>query len=408
MSKQGLSVTGALIEKYAARLREEERSEATIRKYVHDLGALAEFLAGRAVSKGLLMVTALADEPTGNWTDNLTEQPSGYTVDGSGNVTISSAEGLAWLAVLVNGLDGHSATDFSGKTVKLEANIDLLGHNWTPIGGSNYFKGTFDGADHTISNLTIDTNASYVGLFGATSGATLKNVTLDNPQVQNSAAETSNTGALVGYMVGNGTVEYCAVTNGSVSSDGQRVGGLIGYIYAGTVKYCNNLETEVHSSDSTTTYVNGVAGQTRQSSFLCSSFSYVSQQKGLKASNTAKYAAYLSDTPTERAGTLGGQHGFTAEQFKDGTVAYFLCTGFYSNANYDGWRQTLGTDTLPKWNGEAVESLRYGRLGADGKAEDAYAYFNALTLDDNNTYYIGKRFVKGAFYQKTRVRQRSE
>ena len=45
----------------------------------------------------LLPVTALADEPTGNWTDNLTEQPSGYTVDGSGNVTISSAEGLAWL-----------------------------------------------------------------------------------------------------------------------------------------------------------------------------------------------------------------------------------------------------------------------------------------------------------------------
>lgn len=55
MSKQGLSVTGALIEKYAARLREEERCEATIRKYVHDLGALAEFLAGRAVSKGLLL-----------------------------------------------------------------------------------------------------------------------------------------------------------------------------------------------------------------------------------------------------------------------------------------------------------------------------------------------------------------
>lgn len=55
MSKQGLSVTGALIEKYAARLREEERSEATIAKYVHDLGALAEFLAGQPISKGLLL-----------------------------------------------------------------------------------------------------------------------------------------------------------------------------------------------------------------------------------------------------------------------------------------------------------------------------------------------------------------
>ena len=55
MSKQGLSVTGALIEKYAARLREEERCEATIRKYVHDLGALADFLAGRPISKGPLL-----------------------------------------------------------------------------------------------------------------------------------------------------------------------------------------------------------------------------------------------------------------------------------------------------------------------------------------------------------------
>lgn len=55
MSKQGLSVTGALVEKYAARLREEERSEATIAKYVHDLGALAEFLDGRPISKGPLL-----------------------------------------------------------------------------------------------------------------------------------------------------------------------------------------------------------------------------------------------------------------------------------------------------------------------------------------------------------------
>ena len=206
--------------------------------------------------------------------------------------------------------------------------------------------------------------------------------------MQNSAAETSNTGALVGYMVGNGTVEYCAVTNGSVSSDGQYVGGLIGNILGGTVEYCYNLETEVRSSYSTPTYVNGVAGRTGNYTYLCSSFSYVSNQKELKASNTAKYAAYLSETPTERTGTSGGQHGFTADQFQDGTVAYFLRTGFFSNVSYDGWRQTLGTDNLPKWNGEAVESLKYGRLGADGKAEDAYAYFNALTPDDGGTYHI--------------------
>lgn len=271
-----------------------------------------------ALCLSLLPTVALANEPTGNWTDVVTSPPSGYTVDDSGNVTISSAEGLAWLAVLVGGLNGQPADNFSGKTVTLAADIDLSAHYWTPIGTSTrkYFEGTFDGDGHTISNLTINTNASYVGLFGATSGATLKNVTLDNPQVQNNATGASNTGALVGYMVGSGTVEYCAVTNGSVSSDGQCVGGLIGYFYSGTVQYCYNLETEVSSSYSTQTYVNGVAGRTGTGNYLRSSFSYVSNQKELKASNNAQYAAYLSDTPTERTyGTSGGQYGFTAGQF---------------------------------------------------------------------------------------------
>ena len=354
---------------------------------------LLSIFCALALCLGLLPTVALADGPTGNWTDNLTEQPSGYTVDDSGDVTISSAEGLAWLAVLVNGLDGHSATAFSGVTITLTADIDLSDHYWTPIGTStsNYFKGTFDGGGHTISNLTIDTAASYVGLFGATSGAVIKNVTLDKPQVQNSAGGTSNTGALVGYMVdSSGTVEYCAVTNGSVSSAGKCVGGLIGYFLVGTVQYCYNYETTVSSTNDTPTYVNGVAGRAGTGEYLYSSFSYVSQQKGLKASNNAQYAAYLSETSTKRAyGINGGQYGFSADQFKDGTVAYFLRTGFYGGeAKYPDWGQTIETDTLPKWKGEAVESLQYEHLGAEDKAEDTYAYFNALTPDDNDTYHI--------------------
>lgn len=55
MKKQNLTITPERIEKYAAYLRESERSGSTIRKYVHDLGALAEFLRGRPVSKGALL-----------------------------------------------------------------------------------------------------------------------------------------------------------------------------------------------------------------------------------------------------------------------------------------------------------------------------------------------------------------
>lgn len=55
MKKQELTITPELINKYAAYLRDQERSAATIEKYVHDLTTLSVFLAGQPVSKGLLL-----------------------------------------------------------------------------------------------------------------------------------------------------------------------------------------------------------------------------------------------------------------------------------------------------------------------------------------------------------------
>ncbi len=47
-----------------------------------------------------------------------------------------------------------------------------------PIGSnSTRFIGTFDGLGHTISNLTINSSEqSFMGLFGVTQGATLRNM----------------------------------------------------------------------------------------------------------------------------------------------------------------------------------------------------------------------------------------
>lgn len=49
------TVTSAKIEAFAQYLRDQERSAATIEKYVHDVRALAAFLNGREISKGLLL-----------------------------------------------------------------------------------------------------------------------------------------------------------------------------------------------------------------------------------------------------------------------------------------------------------------------------------------------------------------
>lgn len=170
--------------------------------------------------------------------------------DGAGQAeayTISTAAQLAGLARLVN----EGTTAFKGKTVNLEADIDLGGREWTPIGGAGTgkaFQGTFDGGTHTISNLKITkglTNTAAnnaVGLFGACNGgsAALKNFTVNHADVQgclnvgaalgdSSTAQTKLinvhvTGSIqiagwwyVGGLLGKG---YCTVTDCSVEGDG--------------------------------------------------------------------------------------------------------------------------------------------------------------------------------------------
>ena len=130
----------------------------------------------------LLPVTALAGEAAWNGT---TVDTSWYN-DSATEFTISDSADLAGLAQLVNeGPDGGSPVSFQGKTIKLSADIDLGGKEWTPIGKSGKpFQGIFDGNEKTISNLVINSpTQSDVGLFGFTQSGEVKNFTLRNAKV---------------------------------------------------------------------------------------------------------------------------------------------------------------------------------------------------------------------------------
>ena len=107
----------------------------------------------------------------------------GYTDDGQGNYTVTSAEGLKNIAKLVN--DGNTGID-----ITLTGNITLTG-DWTPIGTSisNAYKGTFDGGGHTITGLTVTTSDQYAGLFGYIgSGGTVKDVTLEEVKIESNTS----------------------------------------------------------------------------------------------------------------------------------------------------------------------------------------------------------------------------
>ena len=129
--------------------------------------------------------------PEHYWTDLVTEQPEDYVVDCNGDVHLYSAEALAWLVSVVNGLNGQEADDFNGKKVTLEANVDMSTALWIPIadgtglGNLNpdrlKFCGTFDGNGFVINGLILLSNPvydNYESFFGNLCGAKIENVVL--------------------------------------------------------------------------------------------------------------------------------------------------------------------------------------------------------------------------------------
>ncbi|MGJ0313568.1 hypothetical protein NG750_03495 [Aliarcobacter cryaerophilus] len=104
------------------------------------------------------------------------------------------------------------------------------GEGWNPIGDyTNNFNGRFDGLGFTISNLYINRpSQNYVGLFGYTNNATIKNIGLKDVDISG----RNSTGGLVGFNE-NGTISN-SYSSGSVTGTNY-VGGLVGYKWDGTI-----------------------------------------------------------------------------------------------------------------------------------------------------------------------------
>ena len=158
---------------------------------------------------------------------------------------ISTAEQLAGLAALVNGTakdtEGNpiAAVNFSGKTIKLTADIDLGNQAWTPIGnGSSSFAffGTFDGDGYTISGLNVP-DANAPGLFGCIFG-TVQNLIVKGSVTVGDEADGGDYGEAGGVVCdNNGTVQNCGFY-GSVNDElGLDAGGVAGGGY-GRVLNC--------------------------------------------------------------------------------------------------------------------------------------------------------------------------
>ena len=178
--------------------------------------------------------------------------PAALAAGSADTVYLRTAEDLAEFSQNCT-LDSWS----QGKTVYLEADIDLTGVDFTPI---PTFGGTFEGQGHTISGLFLTGSGNVRGLFRyiqPTGAVRDLNVTGTI-----SPSDRKNTlGGLVGENQG-------AITNCSFSgtvSGADSIGGLVGINEArGQIINCSfsGSVTGEH-------YVGGIAGQNYGSIIQC-------------------------------------------------------------------------------------------------------------------------------------------
>lgn len=249
----------------------------------------------------------------------------GYTIEGNGSYTVTSADGLMHVADLVNG----GKTDIN---ITLDKNIDLTGKDWTPIGTDydNSYKGTFDGGGHTITGLTFTTNDEYAGLFGWLNRAgTVKNVVMEGVQITSNQIYGGSIGGVVGS--GWGTIENCSVS-GSVSGT-VYVGGVVGVQIGGSITGCSSSATVKGTVD-----VGGVAGQTNSSATLTACYATgnviieMDPKKNIAGGSlvgmnagSSLLACYATGNVTSTGSSTGYMHigGFLGNNYTTVTAGYW-------------------------------------------------------------------------------------
>ena len=181
-------------------------------------------------------------------TETITPDTEWYS-ESAAVFNITTAEQLAGFASLVN-----SGTDFAGRIIYLDADIDLGFYEWIPIGNADFaFNGSFDGDGHTVFGLKINANYDYVGLFGNVNGK-ICNVTIDQANVY-VKRDHSYVSILCGYS--SGEIKQISTKGFIEAPKSNYVGGIVGAAAPASIIY-SDLTNEANINASN--YVGGIFG----------------------------------------------------------------------------------------------------------------------------------------------------
>lgn len=213
------------------------------------------------------------------------------------------------------------------ESIRLDADLDMANTAFAPISGMGKpFTGKFDGCGHTISNLTVKTDAA-AGLFAVVGmGAQIKNLTLSNATVEGAA----ETGALIGKINTGAVVklENIAVVNSTVTSTDHVAGGIVGSSNGAADLTINCAVSDVVTISGT--FAGGILGN--GNSALLTNV-YANAKLTANGGKTATLATHTSTFTATHCGysksTAATQKDGTAYEdsaFTSGEIAYLINT----------------------------------------------------------------------------------
>ena len=144
---------------------------------------------------------------------------------------IGSTLELNGLSALVSGEASYRTACYS-----LTADIDMTGCSFRPVGTADApFEGVFKGNGHSISNLSIISEADNAGLFGYVGAAEISDIKLVGAKVSTSERYA---GGIAGFVKG-ATISGCSAdAESTVRADKRGAGCIVGFMRSGTIKDC--------------------------------------------------------------------------------------------------------------------------------------------------------------------------
>ena len=342
----------------------------------------------------LLLVMAILMPYGGAWAQT---KPSCGNGEVDSPYIITTAEELKWFRDEVNHgrknicakiADNVEVIDMSTVCHAADKSQNLEEVSWEPIGNTtSKYMGTFDGNNKTITNLYINANQEYSGLFGYTFISTIKNLTFVNANVTNT---NSFTGILVGYGYG-GTYQNIMTSTSCEVNGGDVTGGIAGKL-AGNAYNCVNYATVqgkeqvggLFSSYDSSTSITACANYGK----VTASSQWVGGLVGYFNSGTIQDCANYGDVKgTNRVGGMAGfvSSGKIQNVFSYGNVSATNSTQYIGMAFGSGSGTTEGM----------VAYYSGAKLTANGQEKDVKAFGSGTPSEDNATGFTEAQLKSG-------------